>query len=509
MEFEGEIVRKKILQELPLFSRLSAELINELVLGSRSKAFRKGQTIFRSGDPALEIFVLLSGQVKLALSSNRGSEKILDVIGVGRTFGEAELFGPKVYLAGAEAVKPSQLLCISGASVRRAMTEDPRVAQRIVSILAHRQIQMEAELAASHFCYGSHRLLEFFLQLAGPNRPQIGETQLTLSISKRLLASRFDMQPETLSRALRDLTTAGLISVDKTRISLQNAKISNYLDDDSSAQAIILPKRLRLPHVGENGYAVVSSAFTAIDQNTEVRPFCDAINKAGRQRALSQRMAKSWLMLERGVMSRRARLILRQSIDMFDRQMTELSAVESNAECHAACTGLMKVWQPYRELLDSEPDPKSAQELFSINEDVLAAAQHLTLSFEKADDTQQGEMVNLAGRERMLSQRAAKLFMFRNLGIQESRCQLELQRTQEEFSATLTELSSATQSQPKIKNELDKVAQHWHALQSAMTSSSEESFSPVARKVFTTSENLLQRMDAAVNLYAELPRHQN
>ncbi len=505
MPFESDVDRKRVLKALPLFAKLPADLIGELSLGSRSATFIRGETIFRSGDPAKEMFVLLSGQVKLSLSSNRGSEKILDVIGAGRSFGEAELFGPRVYLAGAEAVKPSQLLCIAGESVRRVMAMDHRVAERIVSILAYRQIQMEAELAASHFCYGSHRLLEFFLQLAGPNLAQTGETRVTLGISKRLLASRFDMQPETLSRALRDLTAAGLIAVDKTHISLKNANIARYLDNESSAQSIILPERLRMPHTGENGYAVVSSVSNAFEQIAEVPPTRETINKAGRQRMLSQRMAKSWLMLERGVMSRRARLIIEQSIEMFDRQMIELATEVSDTECRAACAELQQVWQPYRKLLDSEPTQKGAQELFSVNEDVLAAAQHLTLSLERADGTPLGKMVNLAGRERMLSQRAAKLFMFRNMGIQVSRCQDELQHTQDEFSSTLAKLSLTTHDQPKIKNELDKVAQHWDALQSAMTSSSELSFSPIARKVFTTSENLLQRMDTAVNLYAGLP----
>lgn len=505
MPLKSSIERKRILRELPLFSELAPELLGELTRGSRSATFQRGQAIYRPGDPASGMYVLLSGQVKLALSSNRGHEKIIDVIEAGRSFGEAELFGTHFYLAGAVAVKPTQLLCIAGEHVRRVMTSDPRVAERIIMVLAHRQIQMEAELAASHFCSGSQRLLEFFLWLAGPDRDPAGETQVTLGISKRLLAARFDMQPETLSRALRDLTEAGLIAVDKSRISLHNAKIARHLADEDSAQSIILPERLRLPHAKGNGYAAISPASGAAKRNAAVRPFCDAINKAGRQRMLSQRMAKSWLMLERGVMSRRVRLILRQSMDMFDSQMMELDSLASSAESRAARTELGEVWRPYRALLNSQPSQETAQELFSMNEDVLAAAQNLTLSFEKDDGTLQGKLVNLAGRERMLSQRAAKFFMFRNMGIQVSRCRAELKRTDDEFSTALAELASATQHQPKIKDELEKVAQHWNTLQSAMAGGNASSFAPAARKVLTTSENLLQRMDSAVNLYAGLP----
>lgn len=497
--------RKRILGRLPLFTRLAPELLDELSLGSSNLALKRGATVYRAGDPATGMYVVLAGQVKLALSSNRGQEKVIDVIEAGRSFGEAELFGTHSYLAGAQAVKPTQLLCIAGEHVRRIMKLDPRVAERIINGLAQRQMQMEAELAASHFCSGSQRLLEFFLWLAGPDRAPIGETQVTLNISKRLLASRFDMQPETLSRALRDLTEAGLIAVDNYRISLRNAKIARYLADEPSAWSIILPERPRLPHTKGTGYAVVSSASGAARRDADISPFRDAINKAGRQRMLSQRMAKSWLMLERGVMSRRARLILRQSTDMFDSQMVELDALASSAESRTACTELGEVWRPYRALLDSPPGRDTAQELFSMNEDVLAAAQNLTLSFEKADGTPQGKLVNLAGRERMLSQRAAKFFMFRDMGIQVSKCRAELKRTEEEFSTALVELEAATENQPKIRDELEKVARHWNTLQSAMTNHDLLPFAPTARKVFATSENLLQRMDTAVNLYAGLP----
>jgi len=505
MPSKNDIDRNDVLRTLPLFAGLVPELLGELTRGSHNATFQRGQAVYRAGDLADAMYVVLAGQVKLALSSNRGQEKVIDVIDAGRSFGEAELFGTHSYLAGAQAVKPTQLLCIGGEHIRRIMTLDPRVTERIINGLAHRQIQMEAELAASHFCSGSQRLLEFLLWLAGPDRTPAGDTQVTLNISKCLLASRLDMQPETLSRVLRNLTEAGLIAVDKNHISLRNAKIARYLADEPSARSIILPERLRLPHAKGTGYAVVHAASGAVEQDADIRPFRDAINKAGRQRMLSQRMAKSWLMLERGVMSRRARLILRQSADMFDSQMAELDALPGSAESRTACTELGEVWRPYRALLASQPSRDTAQDLFDMNEGVLAAADKLTLSFEKADGTPQGKLVNLAGRERMLSQRAAKFFMFRNMGIQVSASRAELKRTHDEFSTALVKFAAATRGQPKIKDELEKVARHWNTLQSAMANHDHLPFAPIARKVFATSENLLQRMDTAVNLYTGLP----
>jgi CRP-like cAMP-binding protein len=505
MSVRSCVDKKRLLRELPLFCDLASENLGELESGSQILACQRGQTIYMVGNPARRMYIVLSGQVKLSVASNRGNEKVIDVIEAGRSFGEAELFGGQRYLAGAQAVKPTQLLCISGAHLRRAMKMDSRIAVRIIRVLSQRQIEMEAELAASHLSSGNQRLLDFFLGLAGPGRDLVGETQVTIGISKRLLASRFDMQPETLSRTLRELSDAGLIAVDGGRIRLFNARIGRYLADESFSQAIVLPELNRLSHAGAGGYPTFADSAGPPGLIAEFGPACDAINMAGRQRMLSQRMAKSWLMLERGVLSRRARLILRQSISLFDIQLNELATRSNSAEICTAHAGLKEAWQPYRALLDSEPTRKGALELFSINEEVLAAAQRLTLSFGKADGTAKGRLVNLAGRERMLSQSMVKYFMFRRMGIRVSKCRAKLEDANNEFSAALVELTSVTQGKPRITAELDRVSGYWGILRSALAVGNDMEFAATARKAFTASENLLQRMDKAVELCAGLP----
>jgi DNA gyrase/topoisomerase IV subunit A len=104
----------------------------------------------------------------------------------------------------------------------------------------------------------------------------------------------------------------------------------------------------------------------------------------------------------------------------------------------------------------------------------------------------------------MLSQRIAKFFLFQHAGIQVARCRTELEEVSEEFSTTLADLSSATRDKPAIAAELEGVTEQWHSLQSAITTR-DSNLMASARKVFTTSENLLQRMDMAVELYARLP----
>ena len=497
---------KKALAELSLFADLAPEQFGELIAATRCIACEKDQPIYRAGDSVNEMYVLLSGQVTLSLSSNRGNEKVIEVLGAGQSFGESELFAGDPCLVAAVATKPSQLLGIRREGVCQVMAADPRLALRLMGVLARRQVDMETELAARHFCSGSRRLLDFMLQLAGPNRDLVGETTVTLAVSKKVLASRFDMQPETLSRTLRDLADSGLIAVDGCRIRLRNSAVARYLDDEALPQPVNFPNLRRLPRLAGNGCARAASTLAARSQARDSRSYCDSINQAGRLRMLSQRMAKSWLMLETGLLARQSRLILRQSMDSFGGQLLALEPRANSAESSAAIAELARLWPRYQALLAADPSHKAARELFSINEDVLQAAQCLTLSFEQADGTRKGQLINLAGRERMLSQRVAKFFMFRHMGIRTAKCRVELDNASQEFSSALVELTAVAQdSSPVILGELESVAEHWNALQSTLVLRNGKDFAPNARKLFTTSENLLRRMEAAVDLYARLP----
>jgi CRP-like cAMP-binding protein len=496
---------KAILGRISLFANLAAEHMNDLAAASRRASFERNEAIYRAGDSVDEMYFLLSGQVKLALSSSQGQEKVINVAEPGLSFGEAELFGGRRCLTSAVAIMPSQVLCIAGENIRRVLTTDPELAMRVMRLLAQRQLELENELAARYFRTGSQRLLDYFVKLAGPTRDTVGETPVTLRTTKLLLASRFDIKPETLSRALRDLAEAGLIAAEGNQVRLMNAPIAHYLAHEDPARGSALaadPCPLRATQTARRAGAPL---YDMHSRDKGSRSFCDEINRAGRQRMLSQRMVKSWLMLEHRVLPRPARQVLRQSIDLFDRQLAQLEYSAGSAQSHAARAELAELWRPYKTLLTAEPNRKTAHALYGMSEEVLHAAHTLTMSFEKADGTRKGRLLNLAGRQRMLSQRMAKFFLFQHSGIQASRCRKELRDAGEEFSAALVKLASATRDKPDIAAELEGVAEHWNSLRSVIATRDESNFATSARKVFTTSESLLQRMDMAVELYARLP----
>ena len=490
---------RKTLGELPLFAGLAPALFDELTQGTCNVIYQKGQAIFRAGDPPTQLYVLVSGQAKISLTCRRGNERILELLDAGQVFGEAELFVDGPYVVSAYAVKPAHVLAIRRDTLFRVMAADASIARRVIESLARRQLETEADLIAQNSWSPGQRLLGYLIELAGPRRDTAAETTVTLETSKKVLASRFDMQPETLSRNLRDLTEAGLIVVARNQVTLRNAEIERHL---------LTHPDPHLLEIGSVRRVCRGADRHADDRRTRPRDVWSQyswINGAGRQRALSQRMAKSWLMLEQGLLARQSRLVLRQSVSLFDSRLRELEMRTAGTENQATCTELARLWPRYREILEAPPNPADAYRLYAIAEDVLDVADELARGFATTEGTRKGQLVNLAGRGRMLSQRAAKHFMFRQMGIKVANCRSQLDAANAEFSATLRELRASAPEAHEFAARVESSSNLWHLFRSAMDVDNPADFPLVARKVFRISEDLLNRTDAMVELCVTLP----
>eukprot|EP01030_Chromulinospumella_sphaerica_P020113 gene20113-20019_t len=115
----------------------------------------------------------------------------------------------------------------------------------------------------------------------------------------------------------------------------------------------------------------------------QVQDVNDAINKAGRQRMLSQRMAKAWLMLAHQADANPARQALAQSIKLFERQLAELKAYAPQADIRTTYTELEASWGAYKTVLTTaQPSKDAASSLLQADAKVLALAHQGTAQYE-------------------------------------------------------------------------------------------------------------------------------
>ncbi len=229
-----------------------------------------------------------------------------------------------------------------------------------------------------------------------------------------------------------------------------------------------------------------------------------AINKAGRQRMLSQRMAKAYAMQVAGVMPDKAGSLLEQSRRLFEAQLAELKTLAPSEAIQAALADLDKAWSGYREVLGKPRTPENARLVLAESEKTLRAAHVLTGLYEKQAASGAGHLVNLSGRQRMLSQRMAKCFLFEQSGAGSEQLKTELEAARRDFVAALAELNAAPQNTPDIRTELGLANTQWLFFEQALNG--KESRDIAARNVATTSERILEVMDSLTGQYEKLVR---
>jgi AmiR/NasT family two-component response regulator len=224
----------------------------------------------------------------------------------------------------------------------------------------------------------------------------------------------------------------------------------------------------------------------------------EAINRAGQQRMLSQRLVKLYALACSRTDGAAAAVLMKESVQRVEDNLAALQSTLSQATYGDLLAAALAGWKELRTLLDAPPRTAELARLDEKAEAVLAQANALVLALESSGLAAQVHVINLAGRQRMLSQRMAKLALLQPLAGDPAAMEALLAGTAAEFEQGLAALAAAPLSTPDIRIMIGRGETAWRALRTAVPGAGQ----PAGRmQVAATSEELLEVFDQLTAAY--------
>lgn len=482
--------QRELLSGSQLFGGLPLPVLDELTAASHLVEAAANQTIFQAGEPIRQAHLLFNGSVTRTRIIPGGSSRVVELVQHEQLLSMGELFGATHYASTCTCTTRTLLLAIDMRKLREAVQHSPELSSRIITALARQQCASEAGVAGYHHgMTGAQRLLDYLLELAGNRTELAGETTVHLKASKKMIAARIGMTPESFSRNLRELSDTGVIIVDGRHVHIQNAALLDTVGGASKQRLNFYRKRK-----GEGPLSAKAPSPGAL------------VNRCGRLRLFSQRMALTWGAIAVNVASNATRTQLRQCEKEFERNLEWLEQLQLGGDFPERLGSLKPLWLAYQQVIGSEEvNAALAERVFALSEEMLCASDDLTVCATQLAGIPAAHYVNIAGRNRLLSQRIGKLFLFREWNILHKRIDELSIASCAEFESNLRQLMKTGGDQPELAAQLHIVAGQWQKFIRALCPDLMHAHKTKhSRIVLAEGERLLRCVDTAVKLFERL-----
>jgi CRP-like cAMP-binding protein len=131
------MVSAEWLKKTELFGNLKESQLDALLSRSSVETFPEGKTIFRQGEDANHLYILIEGMVDLSVKTGEKFDFLTSKVEKeGAAFGIPSLIEPFRYNVTATCLKPSKLMVINAGRVRMDMEKDPEMGMEIMKKLA-------------------------------------------------------------------------------------------------------------------------------------------------------------------------------------------------------------------------------------------------------------------------------------------------------------------------------------------------------------------------------------
>lgn len=213
----------EIMERCPLFEGIPAEDLDAMLncIGGHTVEARRGQTVFREGDPATYVGMVLSGAVRLVREDYYGNRSIVAHIG------PAELFG-ETYACAAVTALPVSVVADTDSKVllmdcRRITTSctnacvfHNRMIFNLLRMVATKNLVFDQKIQVTSQRTTREKLMSYLLNQAKLQ----GSSSFTIPYDRQGLADYLEVDRSGLSAEISKLRKEGILQSERNHFVL-------------------------------------------------------------------------------------------------------------------------------------------------------------------------------------------------------------------------------------------------------------------------------------------------
>ncbi len=206
-----------VLCEARLYPGLTAEQVCRIRGLLIRETYNPREVLFRDGDPAMYLFSVRTGQIKLISSLSDGRQQILHLAVAGHLLGR-EAFNGRPYSYTAEALTEVNTCKISSRDLLGIIQQNPTMSLRVIQTLIEELDQADTLIRDLGLKTAPEKVATFILSLIPTRGDQTGE--LPLLLSRREMAEMLGLTEETVSRVMAEFSRQKIIHTVKGMLRL-------------------------------------------------------------------------------------------------------------------------------------------------------------------------------------------------------------------------------------------------------------------------------------------------
>jgi CRP/FNR family transcriptional regulator, cyclic AMP receptor protein len=210
-----------VLRKHPIFSDLAPEALDQLCRYAQPTSLKRGATLFAKGDPGHSLYAVISGTVKISVSSPDGRNAILNLIGAGEVFGEMSVLDGRVRSADAIANTNCEILVIDRRDFLPFVHSQPALAMKFIELLCGRLRWTSDQVEQIILQDLPGRLASALLGLT--EKRKLESASRTIAITQQEISEMVGMTRESINKQLRAWAARDWLRLEHGAIVVLNA----------------------------------------------------------------------------------------------------------------------------------------------------------------------------------------------------------------------------------------------------------------------------------------------